>query len=78
MSIRDLSTHPAPYVSVAELAEYWQVGRKQLYKYMDAGSLAAIRLGPRLFRIRTTDARVFEERARLRSDEHYQPVSKAR
>jgi excisionase family DNA binding protein len=69
MSIRDLAAHPAPYVSVAELAEYWHVGRKQIYKYIDAGSLAAIRLGPRLYRVRTTDARSFEDRARLQPEE---------
>jgi excisionase family DNA binding protein len=66
MPIRDLTTHPVPYVSVAELAVYWGVSRKQIYKQIDAGTLQAIRLGPRLFRIRTNVAREFEERARMR------------
>jgi excisionase family DNA binding protein len=65
MPIRDLSTHPVPYVSVGDLACYWVVSRKQIYKQIDAGTLPAIRLGPRLFRIRTMDARTFEQQARM-------------
>ena len=65
MLIRDLSTHPVPYVSVGELASYWRISRKQIYKQIDAGTLEAIRLGPRLFRIRTTVACTFEENARM-------------
>ena len=65
MPIRDLTNHPTPYVSVGELASYWNVSRKQIYKQIDAGTLEAIRLGPRLFRIRTLVARDFEDRARM-------------
>ena len=65
MAIQNLATHAAPYVSVAELAKYWQVSRKQIYKQIDAGTLHAIRLGPRLYRIKTTEALAFEKRARL-------------
>ena len=63
--IRHLQEHPEPYVTVAELAAYWLVGRKQIYKQIDAGTLPAIRLGPRLMRIRTVDAIEFEGRANL-------------
>lgn len=63
--VRDLKTHPEPYVTVSELAKYWLVGRKQIYKQIEAGTLAAIRLGPRLLRIRTADAIEFERRADL-------------
>ena len=73
MSIRDLSTHPLAYVSVGELASYWRISRKQIYKQIDAGTLLAIRLGPRLFRIRTCVAREFEERARMAPGEIQQP-----
>lgn len=66
MSLQDLQSHPEPYVTVAELAEYWLVGRKQIYKQIDAGTLPAIRLGPRLLRIRTADALEFERRANMR------------
>ena len=68
MRIKDLQSHPDPYVTVVDLAEYWLVGRKQIYKQIDAGTLRAIRLGPRLLRIRTADAREFERRANLRPE----------
>ena len=67
MAVRDLQSHSESYVTVAELAEYWLVGRKQIYKQIDAGTLPAIRLGPRLLRIRTSDARVFERSANMRA-----------
>ena len=66
MRVRDLKTHPEPYVTVAELAEYWLVGRKQIYKQIDAGTLRALKLGPRLMRIRTSDAIEFERSANMR------------
>lgn len=68
MSIKDLQSHPGPYVTVAELATYWLVGRKQIYKQLEAGTLPAIRLGPRLLRIRTDDARDFERSAKMRAN----------
>jgi excisionase family DNA binding protein len=52
-------------VTVGELAAYWLVGRKQIYKQIDAGTLPAIRLGPRLLRIRTIDAIEFERQANM-------------
>jgi excisionase family DNA binding protein len=67
MALTDLQSHSEPYVTVAELAEYWLVGRKQIYKQIEAGTLPAIRLGPRLLRIRTADARAFELSANMRS-----------
>ena len=74
MSIRDLTTHAAAYVSVGELASYWRISRKQIYKQIDAGTLSAIRLGPRLFRIRTCVARQFEDSARMTpGDLHHHP-----
>ena len=73
MPIRDLSTHPVAYISVGELADYWRISRKQIYKQIDAGTLEAIRLGPRLFRIRTTVARNFEESARMSPNNAPQP-----
>ena len=66
MPLKDLQSHSEPYVTVAELAEYWLVGRKQIYKQIEAGTLPAIRLGPRLLRIRTVDARAFERSANMR------------
>lgn len=63
--IERLQEHPEPYVTVSELSEYWQVSRKLIYKQMEAGMLTAIRLGPRLLRIKTADAIEFESRAKM-------------
>ena len=65
--IKNLSTHPEKYVTVTQLAEYWQVSRKQIYKQIDAGVLEAIRLGERLYRIRTIAALKFEQQAHMRT-----------
>jgi len=64
--IQDLTTHPRPYVTVGELAVYWGIGRKQIYKQLEAGTLEAIRLGPRLYRIRTSVAIAFERAAKIK------------
>ena len=63
--IRDLATHPFAYVTVSALAEYWLVSRKQIYKQIEAQTLPTVRLGPRLYRIKTADALRFEEEAKL-------------
>jgi excisionase family DNA binding protein len=65
--LEDLETHPEAYVTIGELARYWLVSRKQIYKQIEAGTLPAIRLGPRLLRIGTADALAFERRANMRT-----------
>jgi excisionase family DNA binding protein len=45
------------FLTVNELAKQLRVGRKQIYKLIDAGALSAIRLGPRLYRIPVAAAR---------------------
>lgn len=65
MTILNLATHPEAYVTVRELADYWQVSRRVIYKQIEAGTLESIRLGPRLFRIRTEVARAFERAAKM-------------
>jgi excisionase family DNA binding protein len=69
VTIINLATHPEAYVTVRELAEYWQVSRRVIYKQIEAGTLESIRLGPRLLRIRTSVAIEFERTARMRADE---------
>jgi excisionase family DNA binding protein len=61
MVITNLNTHSASYVTVAELAEYWEVTRQLVYKHIQSGLLPAMRLGPRCFRVRTSDALEFEK-----------------
>jgi excisionase family DNA binding protein len=63
--IKALKDHPEPYVTTSELAEYWNVSRKQIYKQIEAGTLRAIRLGPRLLRISTAEALRFERIAKM-------------
>jgi excisionase family DNA binding protein len=67
MPIRDLATHQARYVTIAELAEYWGVSRQQIYKRIGSGALEAIQLGSRLVRVRTTAALEYERSARVGS-----------
>lgn len=61
MTIRDLGTHPAHFVTVAELAEYWGISRQQIHKRIESGSLAAVRFGSRLYRVPTQTALAFEQ-----------------
>jgi excisionase family DNA binding protein len=63
MGITNLTTHTASYVTVAELAEYWDVTRQLVYKHIRSGQLPAIRLGPRCFRIPTKEVLAFEQLA---------------
>lgn len=63
--IARLEDHPHPYVTVGELAQYWAVSRKQIYKHIENGTLTALRFGPRLLRIQTAEARRFELEARM-------------
>ena len=65
MPIRDLASHQARYVTIAELAEYWGVSRQQIYKRIDSGALEAIQLGSRRVRVRTTAALEYERNARV-------------
>ena len=67
MPIRDLASHHARYVTIAELAEYWGVSRQQIYKRIDSGALDAIQLGSRLVRVRTAAALEYERNARVGS-----------
>jgi excisionase family DNA binding protein len=63
--IKDLRNHCEPWVAATDLADYWRVSRKQIYKQIDAGTLKAIRLGPRLLRISLAEAVRFEEDAKM-------------
>jgi excisionase family DNA binding protein len=60
MAIRDLTCHPSTFVTVDELAQYWSLSRRQVRKHIQSGTLEAMVLGPRLYRIRTAAALEFE------------------
>ena len=66
MAILALASHARPFVSIRELAQYWGISRHELYKQIDAGTLPAVRLGARLYRVRTADALRFAISARLK------------
>jgi hypothetical protein len=44
------------------------VSRKQIYKQIQAGTLKAIRLGPRLMRVSTAEALAFERLAKMQPE----------
>ncbi len=54
--------------TVAELAKRLKVDRKQIYRLIQAGRLAAIRLGPRLYRIPSAAANALLRTGILDSD----------
>jgi excisionase family DNA binding protein len=60
--LKDLASHPEPFVTTEALARYWCVSRKQIYKQIQDGHLPALRLGPRSFRIAVEDALAFESK----------------
>jgi len=78
MPIRDLAAHPAHYVTVADLAEYWAVSRQQIYKRIESGTLAAVRFGSRLYRVRTSAALEYERSATVMGAAHKDINSPAR
>jgi predicted DNA-binding transcriptional regulator YafY len=56
--IKDLQTHPDPYVRVSALAKYWDVDPSTLYRDIDKGALLAERHGPAgRIRVPTHEAR---------------------
>jgi excisionase family DNA binding protein len=57
--IRDLQEHPEPLVTPDELAVYLKVSVDTIQRAIRSGALPAVRIGPRLLRIRTVDARRF-------------------
>lgn len=60
--LTDLLAYPGAFVTVRQLAEYWDVSRKHVLKLIETGSLESIRLGPKTYRIRVHAALEFEQR----------------
>lgn len=57
--IRDLASHPEPYVTPRQLGRYLLVDRRTIMKWITAGSLPAYQFEGE-WRIKTADARAFE------------------
>ena len=53
------------WLTVAQLSHRWQLDRKTIYKFIDAGSLPAWKVGARLYRVAVADLLVFEAQNRL-------------
>ena len=65
--LTDLDGYSGAFVTVRQLAEYWDVSRKHILKLIESGSLESIRLGPKTHRVRVQAALEFEQRNRSRS-----------
>ena len=61
----DLRTHVSAYVTVGELADYWAVSRRQIYRQIQSGELLALKFGPRLWRVSAESARQLERTSEL-------------
>jgi excisionase family DNA binding protein len=53
------------WFTVAQLCRRWQLGRKTVYKFIDAKILPAWRVGSHLYRVAVADVEQFESRNRL-------------
>lgn len=56
--IKDLATHPKPFVTIEALAEYLEVSPRTLYHHIEKGSLKANKVGG-LLKIPLEEARRF-------------------
>lgn len=55
--IRDLASHPYPFVTVEELADCLCVSTKTIYRHIDKGALTVVRVGGTIIRIPIQEAR---------------------
>ena len=69
----DLRTHVSAYVTVGELAEYWAVSRRQIYRQIQSGELLALKFGPRLWRVSAESARRLERTSELGAPRRSKP-----
>ena len=53
------------WFTVAQLCRRWQLGRKTVYKFIDAQILPAWRVGSHLYRVAVADVLRFEARNRV-------------
>ena len=60
------SRHPVQpeWLTVSQLVNRWQLGRRTIYKFIDSGTLPVWKVGTHLYRIALADVRRFEARNR--------------
>jgi excisionase family DNA binding protein len=61
--LSDPLTYSGAFVTVRQLSDYWDVSRKQVLKLIESGTLEALRLGPKTYRIRVQAVLEFERRS---------------
>lgn len=61
---RHADSTPA-WFTIAQLCRRWQLGRKTVYKFIDAKLLPAWRVGSHLYRVAAADVEQFESQNRL-------------
>ena len=58
--IRDLASHPEPFITVRQLADYWHVSVRTIERHIAKGALPVTRVGPHgRPRIAIADARAY-------------------
>ena len=58
-TITDLMTHPESLVTVEELAAYWRVSERTIYRDIEKGAITVLRLPAGKIRIPITVAREY-------------------
>lgn len=53
------------WLTVSQLCSRWQLGRKTVYKFIDARILPAWKVGSHLYRVAIADVLLFESQNRL-------------
>jgi excisionase family DNA binding protein len=66
LSSTSITSEPS-WLTISQLCRRWQLGRKTVYKFIDAGILPAWRVGTHLYRVAVADVLRFEARNRMRS-----------
>jgi len=64
-TITNLATVTRRHVTPRELALYWGVDPRVVYKWIEAGLLPAVKFPGRIVRVRTCEAQHFEARHAL-------------
>ena len=68
-SARSVTSDPGPaWLTISQLCRRWQLGRKTVYKFIDAKVLPAWKVGTHLYRVSLADVLRFESQNKLRPD----------
>jgi excisionase family DNA binding protein len=63
---RVVATESGPaWLTISQLCRRWQLGRKTVYKFIDARILPAWKVGSHLYRVALADVLLFESQNRL-------------